>query len=38
VAAQLTGEQLTEAAILAAAFGAPDMSGPATGPSAKGAS
>jgi simple sugar transport system ATP-binding protein/ribose transport system ATP-binding protein len=38
VAAELTGEQLTEAAILAAAFGAPDMSGPATGPSAKGAS
>jgi rhamnose transport system ATP-binding protein len=38
LAAELAGEQLTEAAILAAAFGAPDMSGPATGPSDKGAS
>ena len=49
VAAELTGEQLTEAAILAAALGAadtsgptdtsgpPDTSGPATGPADKGA-
>jgi simple sugar transport system ATP-binding protein/ribose transport system ATP-binding protein len=44
VAAELSGEQLTEAAILAAAFGAPDTSGqpdtsgPATGPADRGAS
>jgi rhamnose transport system ATP-binding protein len=40
VAAELTGEQLTEAAILAAAFGAPDRSGPpdTSGTADKGAS
>jgi rhamnose transport system ATP-binding protein len=38
IAAELSGEQLTETAILSAAFGAADKPGPAAGPADKGAS